>query len=144
MGLSLNEIVDEIECTQSLDKTFFIIAIVKFANFPNPEDSIVYKFLDINQFTMSACGISKCREPLIYFAINFANTNHEIFKDPKTQLEIYFESYDEKNVNVSESRVFNYFVMLFIFYIVIKIIVGIIRVIYMPKGYEIYVAKILT
>lgn len=148
IGLNVNGIEDEIECLNSYNNTFYIMAIIKVESFTNPDDQILLNFLNLHQFTVSACATESCKDPLTNFADLFANFNNKQNIDnseskDKEKANIINDK-EEEAKNPSENKVFKKFFNVLIAYIIIKFILGIIRLIRMPKGYDKYVNKLLN
>ena len=138
IGLTVNDIEDEIECVNSLDKTFFMIATVNVDSFTNKDDVILLKFLDYHELVVSACATEKCRVPLIRLLKLFAgfNNNGEVKEPNSENSRVYPENKEEKEEYKKSDTVFNRIGISYIIYILIKFMVGITRLIYIPKGYE--------
>lgn len=141
IGFSLNGIEDEIECVNSFDNsTFFVIGILTFNNFTNRDDNVLLDFLNIQQYCMGACVTSDCLVPIQNLARRVENFKYTDVPEDKKYEDVEIvrkESTDEEYV------LFFVCVLIFISYLIIKIIIGIIRIIYIPKGYDIYAAKLI-
>ena len=134
-GLTFNDIEDEVECN-SYYNSKYLLANNRIV-FENPDDKILLDFLDLKNYTVTACGTSNCNLPLKQLAIIFATFT------PNNNETSGIDFSDESN-EYPDNKKFYALVWIFISYILIKILVGIIRVIYIPKGYDIYAAKILN
>ena len=143
VGFTINDIEDEIECVSSLDKTFYLIALIKAEDFINSDDEKLVKFLNYTSFCVGGCATIDCQKPLIglvnLFA-GFTNTNTGEEKNSEDRAEFIIASEDEKNPNI----LYIVLIWIFIVYISIKVFVGFVRLIKIPKGYEIYVSSLLN
>ena len=141
IGFSLNGIEDEIECVNSFDNsTFFVIGILTFNNFTNRDDNVLLDFLNIQQYCIGACVTNDCLVPIQNLARRVENFKYTDVPEDKKYEDVEIvrkESTDEEYV------LFFVCVLIFISYLIIKIIIGIIRIIYIPKGYDIYAAKLI-
>lgn len=140
-GLTFNDIQDEVEC-KSYKNSTYILAVTQII-FRNEDDRILLHFLDLKYYTVTACGTDLCKNPLIDLATIYANfdeNKNKTKEEEKKSPEITIDNDNEYKKN----KVFEVFVWIFVAYVLIKIIVGTIRIIYIPKGYDIYVAKILN
>ena len=136
IGLTVNDIEDEIECVNSLDNTFFMIATVNVESFTNNDDVILLNFLDFHELAVSACVTENCKVPLMKFVNLFAGFNN-IGQDSKEENATFYpKNEEEKEEYKKENRAFNIIALIYILYILIKFGVGIARLIYIPKGYE--------
>ena len=135
-GLDFNDIKDEVECKSYYNSNY--ILVISTIIFNNGNDRILFDFLDLKYYTVTACGAKSCDNFVRLLAINFALSAPN--NNETSNIEIYFE--DEEIYE--NNKIFKTFVWIFIVYVLIKILVGVIRIIYIPKGYDIYAAKILN
>ena len=146
MGYTLNDIQDETECLDSFDNTNYLIAVINVNYFSNKEDKILRSFLNIHKFANSACVTEKCKDPFISFSNLFVNFNNmqnddkNIYTNEKPKI---IDDKKEEAEKKTENKVFNVFFYIFFVYILIKLFIGIMRLIYLPKGYDIHGEKIL-
>ena len=146
IGLTLNDILDETECRDSYNNTNYLIAVINANYFANKDDKIIRSFLNLHQFTTSACVTEKCEDPFISFSnlfVNFnnmANDDKNFYTNEKPKI---INDKKEEAEKKTENKVFNSFFAIFIVYILIKLFTGIMRLIYLPKGYDIHGEKIL-
>ena len=68
------------------------------------------------------------------------NDDNNIYTNEKPKI---IDDKKEEAEKKTENKVFNFFFITFIFYILIKLFIGVIRLIYLPKGYYIHGEKIL-
>ena len=140
IGFSLNGIEDEIECVNSFDNTtFFAIGVLTFNNLTNPDDSVLLDFLNINEYCIGACTTDACLIPMQDLTRRIENFKYKDIPEEKKNENIEIirkESSDKKYV------FFFVVVVIFLIYLTIKVIIGILRIIYIPKGYDIYAAKL--
>ena len=133
-GLTFNDIEDEVEC-KAFDNSVYIL-VTNHIILENKDDKILINFLDLKYYTVTACGTKECKIPLLNLAQIFADFH------PNNNETGGIDTITDENDSINE--VFEVFVWIFVCYVLIKILVGIIRVIYIPKGYDIYAAKILN
>ena len=128
-GLTFNDIEDEVECQAYYNSTY--ILVTNKIILENEDDKILINFLDLKYYTVTACGTEECKVPLLELANIFANFSSN---NNKTGDSDNITNRDEK---YPINKVFEIFVWIFFSYVLMKILVGIIRVIYIPKGYDI-------
>lgn len=138
IGLTINDIKDEIECVKALNDTFFMIATIKDQDFINKDDEILLRFLDLHQLTVSACSTDDCKEFFVKFASLFAGFNNKDINKKGTisNMRIYPKDEEEEKEYKKENTTFTIIFYCYIGYIIIKFMAGIFRLIKEPKGYE--------
>ena len=146
IGLNLNDLGDEIECLYSLtNNTYYMIADVTINDFYNKDDELLLNFLNIHQFSVGGCSTPNCERPLtmiINLCEGFSNNNiSDVNKDKNATYVIYDPKKDYKE---GYYDIFYFLFWVLILYIVFKLIVGALKIIYIPKGYYIYSIKYLN
>ena len=152
IGLNVNDLEDEMECLKIFENTTFIIAIVKDREFTNIDDLILQNFLDLHQYIIGGCYTYNCREPLIkiidlFQGFKLKDENNKETKKAFSRFSAEDQIYDliiDENEDETNNNFITFLITIFVIYIFIKIIIGTTRLIYIPKGYEIFVAKILN
>ena len=148
IGKGLNDLGDEIECNNSLVNTSYILARINQFYFVYPNDTNLLNFLDVKHFAFGVCLMKKCKdvyktlfEKFIKFANIVYNNNSKILEKNIDNIDnIVDYKDDDEEININKSK---YIIVLIIsVFIIIKIIVGIIRLIIIPKGYDKYVAQL--
>ena len=173
IGKGINDIGDEIECLQTLKNTTFFIMNFYNLNLSLilDNDQALMDFLEIHNFTIGVCLMYSCRDAFYrYLRILAEFINYLASKKPADpNLVSIYESYITDNLtananinNNEEDEAYNnkrnlyldddletknfkkalLFVILTI--IILKIIGGIVRIIFIPKGYDKYVAEIIN
>ena len=142
-GKALNELGEEIECHQSLNNAHYMIAKVNTIFYFYPRDVNLIKYLEVDNFAFGICITDKCQETFKkYFKrlleiINIA-TNKNYNEDERNGDFVTFEGYEKNDYSYKEIIIF-----IFGLYLFIKVIAGIFRLIFIPKGYDKYVAGLL-
>ena len=148
IGKGFNDLGDEIECREALNNGTYIIVDIKTSYMTNKYEKRLIEFLNINHYTLGACITEECKEPflnLINTLVNFQDKamdydNLNITNGTNsTNASILFEEKED----ISDKNSTFIIISLLTFYVIFKIIIGIIRLIYIPKGYEKYVSKII-
>ena len=153
MGKGINDIGDEIECLNSLKNTTFFIVNFYQLNLSQilDNDQKLMDFLEIKNFTLGFCLMHSCSEAFTrYLAIiaefvNFIASN----KDAPNNLVQFFEDNKidsgPKNlnnlINLKTSEIKKVVLIILGVLFGIKLIGGIVRIIFIPKGYDKYVAE---
>ena len=158
MGKGLNDLGDEIECVKSLDNTSYIMVRTE-TNISNKNT----KFLKIKNYSFGFCIPNKCKETakknieIIWKFLNLLFSKNKIEKESKIEI---IESYKEDNPQkenssynnthiltyekIEEFSYVNILLIIYSFYLVIKIILGIFRMVFIPKGYNKYALELLN
>lgn len=127
IGKGLNDLGDEIECLNSFKGTLYGIATMNITNLINHSENKLKEFLNLTMFSLGACVTDNCIEPLNGFVKTFLN-----FRNATEGEKLFYKKNGQLN-----GFTFRFFFMWFIFfYIILKIIVGIFRLIAYPKGYD--------
>ena len=134
IGKGLNDLGDEIECLNAFSETLYVIVEMNISNLINENEKKLKNFLNLTKFSLGACITELCQRPLTVFIdtfLNFQNVsgNTTLFKD------------DTNDENNEKERYFSETTMHAIFwslagYIIIKILCGIYRLLFYPKGYN--------
>ena len=159
VGKGINDIGDEVECLKSLkNTTFFMVNFYKMNLSQILEnDQYLMRFLDIKNFSLGICIMSNCNEafkryvPIIGDFINFIASNKS-GSDPNLVTFIQngkneTNNTEDNSINVSgDDKLPTYkskhaFLIILLVWGCIKILAGIIRIIFIPKGYDKYVAE---
>ena len=138
IGKGSNDLGDEIECRQSIKKTKYLIADLKKSNLIIGEQRLA-DFLNITSFSLGACVTDKCEEPffsILNLLLDFQNSTDNI--GHKNHSGAFYEHED-----IPKNNIIYIFIVIIGFYSLFKVIFGIVRLIYIPKGYDNQVAKIL-
>ena len=169
IGKGINDIGDEVECLKSLrNTTFFMVNFYKMNLSQILEnDQYLMRFLDIKNFSLGICIMTNCNEafkryvPIIGDFINFIasnksnndsnlvtfiengkpdnDTNNNANNTPPNGTENSIKVYDDSNLPTYKSK--KAFLIILLVWGCIKILAGIIRIIFIPKGYDKYVAE---
>ena len=158
MGKGLNDLGDEIECVNSLDNTSYLMVRTE-ASMSNDNA----KFLKIKNYSYGFCIPNKCKETtkknfdIIWKFLNllFSKNKNENDKSTIEIIESGKENNSSKNSNNNNTLILtseklegsNYIKILLIIYsayLVIKIILGIFRMVFIPKGYNKYALELLN
>ena len=152
IGKTLNDLADEIECQNSFDNNvYYAIVVIQVKNFINSVDFQLMKFLNLTHFCVGGCVTKNCFYPLrqlldVVGTINNnldTSSNNIYIKNTSNEKFIYFgvnestfekEDYSKYPINYTNYKVAISWIILF--YFILKIGVGIFRLIYIPKGYE--------
>lgn len=144
IGKGLNDLGDEIECKKSLKNTTFLISQINTLAFVYKNDTSLMKFLEIGNFTFGICIMNTCRESFIYYferilkIIDYIAINNDQTSSQSSNNIIDFQP----DQGVPNEISYNIIIILLI-YIILKLIVGLFRLILIPKGYDKYVAGLL-
>ena len=153
IGKSLNDLADEIECQQSFNElVYYVIVIFHMKNTVNDDDESLLSFLRIKQFSVAGCVTQKCLEPLSHLLgvfTSFKNKNYtginKMFDDKEADNNFSFigakkDTYEKIEYNNTNGNNYVTITIIWIFLplILIKMFAGVIRLIYIPKGYEIH------
>ena len=143
-GKGLNDLGDEIECKKSLKNTTFIISKINTLAFVYPNDTNLMNFLEIENFTLGVCIMKSCEESFKYYfgkilkIVDYlAINNNRTSSKPNANI-IDFLS----DPHIPKKDCYVIIIILFVF-LGMKLIVGIVRLIIIPKGYDKYVAGLL-
>jgi hypothetical protein len=131
IGKSLNDLGDEIECLNAFTKTNYVIASIKNNSFINEDDIKVVNFFNITNFCVGACLPWNC-----------SNSFKDILKRLMNSSEIDICEDNEKDKDKENNYLLKLIISIVI-YLIAKLIVGIIRLICFPKGYDKYAVKLL-
>ena len=144
VGLTLNDLPDEIECKSLTDNdtTYYVIVTVRVDNFYNNDDILLLKFLDLNTFSVGGCATKECEKPLFDLVKIFEGFNNQNISNKQRNEKPDAIRYKEDEHYKKKYKTFFIVFVIFIIYAIIKLIVGAIRFIYIPKGYDIYVKKL--
>ena len=154
IGKSLNDIGDEIECMKTINNSLFIM--LNFYNLPSatlikPTDDYLSKFLEIDNYCIGLCIMDECKETIIRYAkivtrlINVISTNKTKQIRSSYILNDKFDNSSEFNVRINKEIEYNDYkrnILIIIgVFAGLKFIGGILRVIFIPKGYNKYLAQ---
>ena len=152
LGKSFNDIGDETECINTLRNTSFIMVnlydIRAFQYVQNVSNDL-YNFLELKNHSIGICIMDLCKDTFyryIQMGVKFINNvtnnigspdqisffeNSNYDKDSKMNIQNYQRksSYTLKNI----------FLYIFRYFIIAKIIGGIARIVFLPKGYNKYI-----
>ena len=165
VGKGINDIGDEVECLKSLrNTTFFMVNFYKMNLSQILEsDQTLMRFLEIQNFSLGICIMDNCSQalrryvPIIGDFINFIASNKS---SNNVDLVSFIENRpngkkrdtDTTINNVSYTNVSNdddletkssktAFLIILLVWSIIKIVGGIIRIIFIQKGYDKYVTE---
>ena len=148
IGKGLNDLGDEIECRKILNGTKYVIADMSRTKLIGAEE-VLAQFLNLSRISLGACITDVCENAftkIMNQLLDFQDSKDVIvsIKDYNQNTSngnnILYEI-DDESTNINYTNIFIYIIF---FYLLIKFFFGIIRLIYIPKGYEKHVAKILT
>ena len=159
VGKGLNDLGDETECINSLVDTSFIIIRSKANSLDEYE-----KFLNTQAYSYGFCINNKCKKTvldnfeIIRQFLDVLFKNHKITnegnmfeliesnrsKDNKEETNNNTTSYKLINLRTEDDDYIIALMIIFIVYIFIKIIAGILRMIFIPKGYNKYALEIFN
>ena len=155
IGKSLNDLADEIECQQSFNNlVYYVIVIFHMKNTVNDDDESLLSFLQIKQFSVAGCVTQQCLEPLSHLLgvfTSFKNKNYTSINkkidDKEANNNFSFIGAKEDTYEKIEysSKDYNYVeitIWIILACIGIKVLAGVVRLIYIPKGYEIHTSMI--
>ena len=128
IGKSFNDLGDEIECLNSIYNTSYLIVEIEIVGFVNKDDEKLIGFLEKNHVSVGGCTTPNCIEPLTRLANifqGFTLNNEGIKKKEIADMTMDIDS-DENEA----------YIFVIAIYMLIKLIVGVISLIYIPKGYE--------
>ena len=143
-GTSLNDIGNENECIEN-ELTYFQIRfyLENFTNLSNEEDIPVLNFLEQHFFYLGFCFKQNCTNFFKNIVDKDPNYRNYLYKKVKiTQSYLFYLNKDENGYidvngeNKSEKRFFFSISTFFYIYVTIKFVIGIIRLIIYPDGYE--------
>ena len=156
MGKGLNDLGDETECINSLVNTSFIIVRAK-ATLRNKNE----EFLDTQAYSYGFCINNKCKDTVKnnfeiirkFLDILFSSQGH-LNNGSMYEIIESNEANKKNNSNITSYIPIylrtedNYFIksilIIFFIYILLKFIVGIFRMVFIPKGYNKYALEILN
>ena len=141
IGKGLNDLGDEIECNKSILNTTYIIATINSLAYIYPQDETLLHFLEIKNFAFGICIINECEQKFkMYFkrVIDVIYTVSDNQDKTENKEILNFDDFEE-NTNSYKEKI----IIFFLFYIILTIIIGILRLIFIPKGYDKYVAGLL-
>ena len=174
LGKGINDIGDEVECLYTLkNTTFFMVNFYKFnLSLILDNDQALMDFLEIKNFTMGICLMYSCRDAFYrYLQILAEFVNYMASKKPANpNLVSIYENYKTDNLtsNVNQNSddeeedettikrnlyldddlktkdFKKVIIWIIISVIILKICCGIVRIIFIPKGYDKYVAEIIN
>lgn len=139
IGKGLNDLGDETECINSLVDTSYLLATIK-TNYKNSNS----KFLEIKSYSYGFCMTNKCKDTfkdkinIIWKFLNILFGDNKI-TDDEHMIEFMDEYEDKKKFNFIK-----YIIIAFLLYIILKIIIGILRMVFIPKGYNKYALDLLS
>ena len=157
LGKGINDIGDEKECLRTLENTTFFI--VNFYNLNLTlfleKDQELIDFLDIHNYTFGICLMYSCKPAFNrYFKIiaefvNYVTSNIITTSDDLVQI---FEHNKIESKEVNEENLSNeenlqtkttklILIGIFLFLIILKILISVIRIFLIPKGYDIYATE---
>ena len=155
IGKGFNDLGDETECINSLVNTSFLMIKSKI-DFPNINE----KFLDINTYSYGLCIPTNCKDIIIkniklfrkFINLLFGenkiitnNSNFEIIESSKNIEEQKIKSsYRITYLKTEGFKYTSYIMSIFFIYIILKIIAGIFRMVFIPKGYNKYALDLLN
>ena len=140
MGKGLNDLGDERECRKSLLNTTYILAKLNKFEYIYDSDINLAEFLEIKNFTFGMCIMKKCEKSYKkYFKrflefINIVADNKTNYNYDLNNIVDYFETETSEESNYKITILY-----IFACYVFIKVIVGLLRLLFIPKGYDKYV-----
>ena len=140
MGKGLNDLGDERECRKSLLNTTYILAKLNKFEYIYDSDINLAEFLEIKNFTFGMCIMKKCEKSYKkYFKrflefINIVADNKTNYNYDLNNIVDYFETETSEESNYKIAILY-----IFACYVFIKVIVGLLRLLFIPKGYDKYV-----
>ena len=141
-GKALNDLGDEIECIKSLKNTTFLICELYTYAFIYDYDLNMIDFLGIKNFTIGVCLINSCTELFknyfnrIINLIDYIYNKTKILDENMNKTKFYDEEPDLNNISYI-------LIVCSIFYIILKLIIGLFRLMLYPKGYAKYAFQLL-
>ena len=156
MGKGINDIGDEIECLNSLKNTTFFMINFHDLNLSLilDNDQKLMRFLEIHDFALGFCIFYSCREAfhrylqilaefINYLASNKTNDKELVSMIEDNKKDNYTTNtgnvYNDDNLETKVAKQTTSYLVITL--VVIKIAGGIIRIIFVPKGYDKYVAE---
>ena len=130
VGKSVNDLGDEIECLNAFSGTKYVIAYIKNNSFTNDDDNNVITFLNLTNFCIGACLPNNCIG-------SFKDILEKLMNSSEVEICLDISNKDEENILL---KCLTYFIAA---YLIVKLIFGIIRLIFFPKGYDKYAVKLL-
>ena len=143
IGLTINDLEDEIECLNSLVKTIYLIVVINREGFTNQDDRVLLNFLNMTEFSVGGCVTEACKDPLIFMATMFQSFTNENNTNEKQNLAPEIVKADKNDVSPNEKIYIILFIVLMV-YLFFKIIIGIYRLVTIQKGYDLTVARELN
>lgn len=142
MGKGLNDLGDELECLNALINTTFFIVKINTIDFFFKNNTKLLEYLEIEDFSLGICIMLSCNQTFHIFFHQLIDMMNSL--DNNSEYNISFNNTIEYIENFEFSNKYKYIIIIcFLFYIFFKIIIGIIRLIIFPKGYDKYIAKML-
>ena len=150
IGKNFNDIGDESECIRSIPNTIFIMVNIHNINLTKAIQTIddnFLNFLEINNFTIGICLMSKCKATLRRYATlltkyllkNMSDENHISFIENDK-----FDNNSTDNANnfkLETEYIKKPMLYIALAFALLKIVGGIARLIIIPKGYDKYMAE---
>jgi len=131
IGKTINDLGDEIECLKAFTKTNYVIYYTDIKFFLNAKDERFIKFLELKNFCVGACLPEKCNDTFQEILGYLMNSSSDIYT---------IEKYENTKEDKDYLKPFLWFIVI---YLDVKLIFGIIRLIFFPKGYDKYAVKLL-
>ena len=144
IGKGLNDLGDEIECKKSLKNTTFLISQINTLAFVYKNDTSLMKFLEIENFTLGVCIMESCRKSFEYYFERILKIiDYIAINNNQTSSESSNNIIDFQRSHKIPNKISYRIIIILSLYILCKLIVGIFRLILIPKGYDKYVAGLL-
>lgn len=152
VGKSLNDIGDEAECVNTLKNTSFIMINlynITFFEFVQNVSKHLYNFLELKNYSVGFCVMDECKDTFyryIQLAVRYANSiaNKNDSIDQVTFIE-NSKSDVNSTINVLYKKqtasymIKHAFLIIITLFILLKLIGGLGRIIFLPKGYNKYI-----
>lgn len=138
-GKALNDFGNEFECDslyQSKAQYFTLhFSLIDSQTLTNKEDKIFMEFLGQHYFYIGLCVPKQCKEAIKYFMSNetYLKKLHDLAT--LSNFKVYYkDEVDEKLGRVK--KIYNITIRCYLYFNLLKLVIGIIRIIAMDKGYD--------
>jgi len=147
IGKSINELGDEIECRQIFKDYNLTYTLAKLnpSFLTNKTDKELLNFLEVRDICIGFCIPKSCKEPVVKVLKLFMNiSDDDIRNNNQTSYKINNDSFlIEEEPSKGDYNFIQNLSYLVLYYLIIKMITGIIRKIICVKGYDKYANKLL-
>ncbi len=137
-GKALNDFGNEFECDTSYQSKaqYFTLHFSLFnsGTLTNEEDKIFMEFLGQHYFYIGLCVPKQCKGAVKYFINNETYLQQLHKKATLSNFKVYYKDDVEESVNVK--GIYMITILIYLYLNLIKLIIGIFRVIIMDKGYD--------